>query len=185
MIRLFVAVDLPESVREVLRGGLGRLRRDQPSARWVRAEAMHITLKFLGEQGEDVVEALDVRMREAVPALAPVAVRLGGAGFFPNPRRPRVAWVGGQAEGLTAWAETVERCAGAVGVAPETRPFSLHLTLARLERPWGVQATEHFVVQVDKRSFPEFEAREIVLFRSELRPSGAQYTALRRWRVGS
>jgi 2'-5' RNA ligase len=185
MIRLFIAVDLPEAVRDVLRSGLGRLRRDQPQARWVRVEAMHITLKFLGERSEEVVEELDGRMQEAVSTLAPVMVRLGGAGFFPTPRRPRVAWIGGSAPGLAEWAETVERCAEAVGVPRETRPFSLHLTLARLESPWGVQATEHFTVQVGKWAFPEFTAGEIILFRSELRPSGAEYTALRRWRAGA
>jgi 2'-5' RNA ligase len=69
-------------------------------------------------------------------------------------------------------------------VAEEARPFSLHLTLARLKRPWGVQAVEHYRVQAKKWQFPEFIAREAVLFRSELGPSGAAYTALRRWPVG-
>jgi 2'-5' RNA ligase len=183
-MRLFVAVDLPEEVRGVLADGLGPLKRDQPPARWVRPRGIHITLKFLGEQPPELVERLDTGVRDALAGLTPVTVRLGGGGFFPHDRRPRVAWVGGQAEGLEAWARAVEEAAADLGVAREARPFSLHLTLARLERPWGVQAVEHFLVQVGKWRFPEFPAHEAVLFKSDLQPSGAVYTPVRRWAVG-
>lgn len=184
-MRLFIAVDLPEEVREVLRDGLGPLKRDQPPARWVRPEGMHITLKFLGEQPTDLADGLDRVLAGVLAAHSPVTVSLGGGGFFPHQRRPRVAWVGGQAPGLDAWASAVEDAAAGLGVEREARAFSLHLTLARLERPWGVQAVEHFLVQLGKWRFPEFVAREVVLFESDLRPSGAVYKPLRRWPVGS
>jgi 2'-5' RNA ligase len=184
-MRLFVAVDLPEEVREVLRKGLGHLKKDQPPARWVRPEGMHITLKFLGEQPPELVAGLDKALAGVLAGHSPVTVSLGGGGFFPHERRPRVAWVGGQAAGLEVWARAVEDAAASLGVEREARAFSLHLTLARLERPWGAQAVEHFLVQVAKWRFPEFEAREVVLFQSDLRPSGAVYTPLRRWPVGS
>jgi 2'-5' RNA ligase len=183
-MRLFIAVDLPEEVREVLSHGLGPLKRDQPPARWVRPQGIHITLKFLGEQPAELVERLDGAVRGALASLTPVTVRLGGGGFFPHDRRPRVAWVGGIAEGLDAWARAFEEAAAGLGVAREARPFSLHLTLARLERPWVAQAVEHYLVQVEKWRFPEFLAREAVLFESELQPSGAVYTPLRCWAVG-
>jgi len=182
-MRLFIAVDLPEEVREVLRRGLGPLKRDEPPARWVRPEGMHITLKFLGEQAPELVEGLDRAAAGPLSSLPPVTVQLGGGGFFPNDRRPRVAWVGGQAPGLEAWAHEVEDAAANLGIAREARAFSLHLTLARLERPWGVQAVEHYKVQLGKWRFPEFVAREAVLFQSELQPSGAVYTPMRRWPV--
>jgi 2'-5' RNA ligase len=184
-MRLFVAVELPEEVHEVLVRGLGLLKRDQPPARWVRPEGMHITLKFLGEQAQEVVDGLDRALPTALAALAPTTVELGGGGFFPNERRPRVAWVGGGAGTLGAWADAVEGTAASLGVPREVRPFSLHLTLARLERPWGAQAVDHFRIAVGKWRFPEFVAREAVLFQSELRPSGAVYTPLRRWPVGT
>jgi 2'-5' RNA ligase len=183
-VRLFVAAEMPQAVREVLAAGLGRLKADQPPARWVRVEGTHLTLKFLGEQPEEIVDGLD---RAVAPLLAPlpqVRVKLGGGGFFPQDRRPRVAWVGGEAAGLESWAGAVEDAAASLGLARESRPFSLHLTLARLDRPWGVQAVEHFQAQVRKWRFPEFAPHEVVLFRSELGPSGAVYTALRRWPAG-
>ena len=183
-MRLFIAVELPEEVKAVLAAGLGRLKRDQPPARWVRVEGMHLTLKFLGEQPEEILDGLDRGVGAALAPLASVRVSLGGGGFFPHDRRPRVAWVGGEAAGLALWASAVDRAAAALGVPEETRPFSPHLTLARLERPWGAQAVEHYLVQVGKWRFPEFEAREAVLFESDLGPAGARYTALRRWAAG-
>ncbi len=183
-MRLFVAVELPEAVRERLARGLAELRRELPPARWVRAEGVHVTLKFLGEQPESLVAALGAAVPAAFSALAPVTVQLGGAGFFPRPERPRVAWLGGVAPGLERWAAAVEEAAAALGVPREGRPFTLHLTLARLDRPWGQRAVEDFSARVGKWSFPAYEAREAVLFRSELRPSGAVYTALARFPVG-
>lgn len=182
-MRLFVAVELPDPVRDVIAAGLGRLKRDQPSARWVRPEGMHLTLKFLGERPEPFVAELDLAAAAALAPLPAASVRLGGGGFFPTDHHPRVAWVGGEAGGLEGWARAVDDAAASLGVEREPRPFALHLTLARLERPWGAQAVEHFRVEVGKWHFPEFAARDAVLVRSELTPAGPVYTALRRWRA--
>jgi RNA 2',3'-cyclic 3'-phosphodiesterase len=183
-MRAFVAVELPTEVREVVTRGLSELRRRIPTARWVRAESVHVTLRFLGEREPGLLDELADRVAVELTALAPVTVALGGGGFFPHARRPRVAWLGGSAAGLGDWAAAIERCAVALGVEPEERPFSLHLTLARLERPWGAGDMEAFTVLVRKWQLPEFTAREAVLFASELRPSGAVHTPLRRFAVG-
>jgi 2'-5' RNA ligase len=124
-------------------------------------------------------------VQAALAPFAPIEVQLGGGGFFPDRNRPRVAWIGGHAAGLESWAAALDEVAAGVGVERERRPFSLHLTLARLERPWGAQAVETFVVRTGKWSFPSFSAREVVLFRSELQPAGAVYTALQRWPIGA
>ncbi len=182
-MRLFVAVEITEQARQVLRHGLGALKRDLPAARWVRPEGIHVTLKFLGEQPDGMVDRLDEAVPVALAGLQPVHVALGGGGFFPHERRPRVAWVGGAAAGLEGWAAAIEEAAAAVGLAREARPFSLHLTLARLERPWGERTVQDFLVRVGTWSFQPFEAREVVLFSSALKPTGAEYTALRRWSV--
>ncbi len=180
-MRLFVAVELAAAVRDVIAAGLGRLKRDQPRARWVRPEGMHLTIKFLGERPEGFVSEIDGAAAAALAALPAVHVRLGGGGFFPNDSRPRVAWVGGEAGGLERWVGAVDDAAASLGVEREPRPYTPHLTLARLERPWGAQAVEHFRVEVGKWRLPEFVASEAVLFRSELTPAGPVHTALRRW----
>ncbi len=183
-MRAFVAVELPEELREFLARELAELRRDLPPARWVRAEGVHITLKFLGEQSESLVTRLGSALARALAARSPVEVRLAGAGFFPRPERARVAWVGGTAPGLEGWAAAVDGEATALGLPPEARPFALHLTLARLDRPWGHGAVEAFSRRVASWALDPFLAREAVLFRSELRPGGAVYTALARFPVG-
>lgn len=183
-MRLFCAVELPPAVRQQLERGIGELRRRLPPARWVRAESIHVTLKFLGEQPNSLVGALEAEVRAALAACPPVEVRIGGGGFFPSPRRARVAWVGGQAVGLDRWAAALEEAAAACGVAREERPFSLHLTLARLERPWPEPDTERFLDAVGGWGFEPFVAQEVVLFESQLGPGGSRYTALRCWPVG-
>lgn len=183
-MRLFVAVELPEAVHETIARGLGSLRRDLPPSRWVRREAMHVTLKFLGEQPEAVVGELTDRLGPRLAALAPVTIALGGGGFFPHERRPRVAWLGGRAPGLEAWAAAVDAAAVECGAPAEERPFSLHVTLARIERPWGARAVDDFVHAVGRCQFEPFVAREAVLFSSLLQPGGAVYAPLRRFPVG-
>ncbi|MEP0773964.1 MAG: RNA 2',3'-cyclic phosphodiesterase [Acidobacteriota bacterium] len=183
-MRVFFAVELPEALRRTLADGLAKLRRVLPPARWVRPEGLHVTLKFLGEQQSEVVEELRREAALALRQVQPVTVALAGGGFFPSPRRPRVAWVGGTAEGMEEWAERLEACARRHGVPAEERGFSLHLTLARLDRPWGSDAVERFLAEVASWRLPPFEAREVVLFRSELGAGGARYQALARLAVG-
>jgi 2'-5' RNA ligase len=183
-VRLFIAVELSPEAHAVLRAGLGVLKRDLPPARWVRAETMHLTLKFLGERPAELVDVLDRAVPAALAACSPAAVELGGGGFFPHERRPRVAWIGGTAPDFGAWAAAVDDACAQIGIEREARPFALHLTLARMERPWGARAVEDFMVRVGKWRFAEFVAREVVLFESRLAPAGAEHSALRRWRVG-
>jgi RNA 2',3'-cyclic 3'-phosphodiesterase len=183
-MRLFLAVPLPSTVQQRLASGLQVLRRALPPARWVRPEGIHVTLKFLGEQPETLVAALDREVPEALQTLAPVTVKLEGGGFFPNPRRARVAWVGGQAEGLVEWARALDTIAARHGIAPEDRPFSLHLTLARLDHPWPEAIVQRFLDEVAGWELAAFEARDAVLYRSELKQGGAIYTALRHWPAG-
>jgi RNA 2',3'-cyclic 3'-phosphodiesterase len=184
-MRAFIAVEIPEQVRADVARGLSELRRRLPAARWVGGEGVHVTLRFLGEQDEALLAELGERVAAEARSLVPATVCLEGGGFFPHERRPRVAWLGGRAPELAGWAAAVERCAVALGVAPEPRAFSLHLTLARLERPWGAGDVETFSTVVSKWRLPEFTAHELVLFASELRPSGAVHTPLRRITVGS
>ncbi len=184
MMRVFFAVELPEPLRRTLADGLAPLRRLLPPARWVRPESLHVTLKFLGELEDRVVERLQQDAALALQQVKPVTVALAGGGFFPSSRRPRVAWVGGEAAGIEGWAGRLEQCAWRHGVPTEERGFSLHLTLARLERPWGNEAVERFLQEVAGWRLPPFVAREVVLFRSQLGAGGARYQALARLAVG-
>lgn len=184
-MRCFLAVELPQAQKDTVMAGLAKLKAKLPAARWVRPEGLHITLKFLGEQQESQAASLMAALAELLAEAPPeVKVSLAGGGFFPNASRPRVAWLGGEAPGLEKWAEASEEAAAFIGVAREPRPFSLHVTLARLERPWPQGACQRFLQELATWQLAPFLAREVVLFESTLGPGGAVYTARAKIRVG-
>jgi RNA 2',3'-cyclic 3'-phosphodiesterase len=179
--RAFVALEMPERIREVIRREQRHLKAALPRARWTRPEGQHLTLKFLGETPVDEVRVLRKSLEEALAGRPAVTVCLGGSGFFPSPRRPRVAWVGGRINGGADLAAAVDGAAVAVGFPAERRPWSLHLTQARINGGWQRAATERFLEWGRSLDLGEFLCREVVLFASELRPGGAVYTPLERF----
>lgn len=180
-VRAFIALEMPEVVRDLIRREQQPLRRELPRARWTRPEGQHLTLKFLGESPPERLTELAGKVRRSAAGRAAVKVELGGGGFFPNPRRPRVAWIGGRADGAAELAAAIDRAASALGWPAERRPWSLHLTQARLDRPWPRAAVERFLAWGRGLELPTFVCSEAVLLSSELRPGGAVYTALERF----
>ena len=179
--RLFVAIDLPEAVRE----SLGRLQaelraRDLPGLRWTRPEGIHLTLKFLGETPAASVPAIQDALARAVRGASQFQLALGAPGTFGNRRGPRVLWVdvGGDLEPLGRLQAAVERELTAAGIAPEERAFSPHLTLARVPQPPRPALAERISRALEAVVPPQdrFEATEVVLMRSELQPGGAVYS---------
>ncbi|GAB4311247.1 MAG: RNA 2',3'-cyclic phosphodiesterase [Candidatus Sumerlaeia bacterium] len=147
---------------------------------WTRAESAHLTLQFLGDTAEERVGELAAALDRAAARLKPFEVGLRGLGGFPNMRRPRVLWLGaaeGAAE-LQAARDAVVRETQAMGIPPEERPFHAHLTLARIKNYKGVEAMMDRLRRFEGKSAGRFTASEIVLFRSQLHPQGALYTAL-------
>lgn len=128
MYRLFVAVDLPESVKEML----ADLSRELGEVRRVAADQLHLTLRFIGDADEESFQ----RLKTALSAVTspPFPLTLEGVGCFPSLRRPRVIWVGITSEERLALLQlAVEKAVTTVGIPPEDRSFSAHITLARLK----------------------------------------------------
>jgi len=180
VIRAFIALEIPQSAKDGVDGDRQQPRPELPRARWVGVEGQHLTLKFLGEVPPSVLDGLATALAPRVCGLGPITVTIGGAGFFPSNRRPRVAWLGGLAEGVQPVVEAVEEIAHAHGFARERRPWSLHLTQARLDRPWPPDAVNRFLDWGRTLEVEAFVCDEIVLFSSRLQPGGAVYTALER-----
>jgi 2'-5' RNA ligase len=179
-VRAFLAFDLPDAVRHRLAAERDILRRDLPRARWTRPEAWHLTLKFLGESDPQDLMNLMAGLREALRGVRPVSAHLHGAGFFPHPANPRVAWLGGSISGVDPILEAVEDAAAGSGFARERRAWSPHLTMARLRSRWPRPAVEHFLDWGERTDLGTFPCSEVVLFKSILQPGGAVYTALER-----
>ncbi|MDZ7266644.1 MAG: RNA 2',3'-cyclic phosphodiesterase [candidate division KSB1 bacterium] len=184
LLRLFVACELPETITAGLAAYMAPLRALASGVRWVKAEKVHLTLKFLGETPAARVAAIKAALVEVCRQFAPFVCEIAGAGVFPNPQRPQVLWVGlNDPQGrLARLATEVDRALHGLGFAREKRPFAPHVTLGRVRD--GRAAA---VVQEMKRHpFPphQLACREIVLMQSVLQRDGAVYTALQRFALG-
>lgn len=176
-MRLFTAIDLPEEVISNLKRLLNRLR---PSARlkWSPPENLHITTKFIGEWPEERLDEIHAALG-AVPSHAPIAIDIRGLGFFPNPHAPRVFWAGIQAlPDLASLAAETDAALAALGIEPEKRAFSPHLTLARIKEPVPMQPLREAIAALPSLDFGSFVVDRFYLYQSRLAPSGSVYTKL-------
>jgi len=188
-LRLFVAIDLPEDVRESLGHLQAGLRRDDlPGLRWTRPEGVHLTLKFLGETPAAEVAAIEGALARAVRGVPAFRLALGAPGTFGGRRGPRVLWVDveGELAPLQQLQAAVERELAAVGFAPEERKFSPHLTLARVPQPPPPGLAERLSRALAAVAAPqgEFRATELLLMRSRLQPGGAVYSRVAAFPLG-
>src|SRR4051794_32794087 len=129
-MRLFIALDIDEAVREGLIRFVEGVRNFAPDARWVKPESLHVTLKFIGEQPDTTVE----KVKQALAEISAAATRIefGGYGFFPNPKSARVFWIGMESgPQLARLAAAIDEKTATLGIPKENRRFSPHLTLAR------------------------------------------------------
>jgi len=171
-IRAFVALPLPDTLRRAVAETIRRLKPSLPGLRFVRDEGAHVTLRFLGWTRADTIAALEAPLRAAAAACPPLDLAVRGLGTFPERGRPRVLWLGLEVPRAAAALQAAcERTAVAAGFEPETRAFHPHLTLGR----WGDRARRLPLPDVDLGSA---HVGALVLYRSELRPSGSVYTPL-------
>jgi 2'-5' RNA ligase len=176
-MRLFAGLDLPAEVVGNLERLLDELR---PAAKiaWSPPANLHITTKFIGEWPESRLPELMTAL-EGIPSRAAVAVGIRRLGFFPNPHSPRVFWCGVEAPGLEALAADTDRAASALGIEPEKRAFSPHLTLARIKDPVPLQPLREKIAALPSLDFGEFAVNSFFLYLSKLSPKGSVYTKLR------
>lgn len=182
-IRSFIAFSLPEptlahlrSFREALReAGLDGLRH-------VRPETIHLTLRFLGDVDPSRVEAIASAMAEAGSETAPMTLAARGVGVFPGTRGARVVWAGvsGDTRALADFRDRLCRALEPIGFPREKRPFSAHLTLARVRKPLDPKRLVPVLESLAESEAPRFRADTAILFRSEPKPGGAVHVPLRR-----
>ena len=178
MPRIFVAIDLPDPVRQ----RIADLCYGVNGARWVPIDQMHLTLRFAGEVDEttfsDVVEAL-VNVEEA-----PFVLALKGSGHFPPRRDPRVLWIGVQENPVLArLGQKVEDALAEVGVETEDRKFHPHITVARLRDFTKPNDVIPFLQQTALFTVESIPVREFHLYSSELSRDGATHTIERTYHL--
>jgi len=180
-MRLFVALELSDAVRDAIRDLNGRLQRARADVRWVRPEGMHLTLKFIGEVSEEKLAPIKQAL-SAPRSAKPVEMNFRGLGYFPNERRPRVLWAGIEAsENLAEMAAQVEAALEPLGVERENRPFVPHLTLGRFKGSKRLDLLQKEIAALPSTEFGRIVTSEFFLFQSKLSPKGAEYTKLERF----
>ncbi len=183
-IRSFIAIELPEEVRE----GLARLRsgleRDEHRfVKWVEPGGIHLTLKFLGNIPFKRVTEITKAIEEAAQGISPFHLEISGIGAFPNLKQVRVFWVGvsGEVDKLSMLQQNMDSVLGALGFAKEERSFVPHLTLARIRQGASPSERRSFGDLVGSTIFEDkyhIKVNAISLMKSQLTPAGAIYTCL-------
>ncbi len=177
-MRLFIAINFPEPLRQSLWQAAEPLRRASFPVRWVAPDALHLTLKFLGEVAAEREPELLAGMERAARGAKPFALHLGGFGVFPSMSRPRVVWAGCDAPApLELLQHGVEREMEPLGFALEGRAFQPHLTLGRAERRARPGDFAKLAQRLDALAFEDDAVIESLdLMESHLAQSGAHYT---------
>jgi RNA 2',3'-cyclic 3'-phosphodiesterase len=198
MIRAFLAVELSEELRATLATLQQELKQSiEPELKrgtrisWVQPASLHLTIKFLGETDEQVIDPLRAAVERAIGSQMAVNVPLERLGGFPRPQSPRVLWVGPSenwekgidAKRITEIYARIEQACEGLRFLRETKPFSPHLTVARIktgERHVGVSLAQSGVLD-RPILLGSLAVESVALMKSELKPTGSVYTKL--WSV--
>jgi 2'-5' RNA ligase len=179
-VRLFLALNLDGELRARLHHDAGPLRAALPGASWVRAQNLHLTVKFLGEVEAAPASLIGEVLRPVAHQHAAIETVVGGAGAFPSFDRPRVVWVGVHDDGaLATLAAAVDTACEALGIAGEDRPFSAHVTLGRVRHPPPRRSVAALQLAASALGGPypvRFHALD--LMQSELAPEGSRYSTV-------
>jgi RNA 2',3'-cyclic 3'-phosphodiesterase len=195
VIRAFLAVELSQELRAELATVQQELKhRIEPELKrdmrisWTQPASIHLTLKFLGDMDDQVIDPLLVVVEQAIGSQIAVNVPLERLGAFPRPQSPRVLWVGplenwdrgAEAKRIAEIHGAIEHACEGLRFLRETKPFSPHLTLARIrvgERQVGVALAKGGVLD-RPLSLGSLAVESVVLMKSELKPTGSVYTRL-------
>lgn len=167
MHRVFVAIDLPEEIKLAI----GSLRFPLPGAKWVAEAQIHLTLRFVGDVDDKFLKSIVASLSGIVAA--PFSLAIQGVGCFPPKRNPKVLWVGvGRSSALFGLQGDVEKALVGNGLEPEGRPFSPHLTIARLKET-PTDRIAPFLQQYLRFTTHSFPVTQFILYSSTLTPQGA------------
>ena len=180
-MRVFIAIDVPVEIRERLAVIQDKVRVSTDSARWVAPEAIHVTLKFIGEIPEKRREDIDLALRGLT--WKHIRVSVNGVGFFPGTRSARVFWAGLEAASIEGLAEDIDARLERAGFEPERRKFRPHLTLARAKIGHFDKVMVDSAAPFAETDFGTFTVDRIFLFESTLKSGGSVYTKLKEYRL--
>jgi RNA 2',3'-cyclic 3'-phosphodiesterase len=185
-MRLFIALEIPGDVKNILAAVQPDLRQAHAEVGWTKVENLHLTLKFLGEVEAAHTNTIMQACVETASQHCGFRLALNGLGFFPNVRHPRVIWAGlkDDSSELQALHKSLEEKFYTLGFTRKEKPFNPHLTLGRIKTAKNVR---QLVSRTEAYQLPvlSFTIAELVLMQSQLQPGGSIYTPLVRARLSA
>jgi len=176
--RAFISADIVPS--DALVSVLRRLASSRADLKTVRPELMHLTLKFLGDADESLVEEIVMRIAKVTEGLQPFRIRLNGMGAFPSMSNIRVVWVGIENGGtLERIAEMLDESMGELGFEREKRGFKPHLTLARTKSARNIANVQEILMENAATDYGEYAVDRVLLKKSVLTPNGPIYSTVK------
>lgn len=181
-MRLFIAIEIPDDIKNEMADVQRRLKGSGVEASWTRAGGIHLTLKFLGEVPEVKIPEIIRTLSDTLRGTAGFQLEVARVGTFPNPRNARVVWIGvsGEVGQLTKLQVAVEGSIVGLGFEREDRPFTPHLTLGRIKSLGPRDTWLKSLDSVKDVRFPAFPVKAVSLMKSELKSTGAVYTEMGR-----
>jgi 2'-5' RNA ligase len=183
-IRSFLAFELPPEIKNMVARVSEELRQSTLSARWVKVDNIHLTVVFMGNIETEDIPAIAQGVKEVCEAFGPFDLSLKGVGCFPNRRNPRVLWLGldGDLEPMSDFRDALQGHLTGFGIKEERRKFKPHLTLGRFRKPKKMDSKEdQLLSKYEDLSSSVCSLKELILFKSELKPTGAVYTKVEAW----
>jgi RNA 2',3'-cyclic 3'-phosphodiesterase len=184
LIRAFIAIELPPELKQELTELEIKLKKNSPPViKWVDPASIHITLKFLGDTPDTIVDKLLLAMAESAVGVSPFKLEVRQVGAFPAVERPQVIWVGvsGEMDQLAQLQKKIEKNMEPLGFKPEARPFSPHLTLGRVRdgaRPDEIQRIGKLLSETQFTALHNIKVSGINLLKSQLTSAGAIHTVI-------
>lgn len=187
LVRTFLALEIPEKIRLQIGRIQDRLKKALGGIRWVRPEGMHLTLKFFGDVSAADITTIENTVRIHTDRASSMTFSPGAPGAFPNALRPRVLWLGieGDTDRLAELQQRIAADLDNAGFPEEKRSFTPHLTLGRVKSPGEkIFGIDTILKDMGSPGIHSFYVDELVLFKSDLKPTGALYTKLARFPFG-
>ena len=186
MVRSFIAIEIPEPIRIKIFESLDRVRRQTSGIKWIEPPQMHLTLQFLGEVEDSLIDQEIIpRLEKVLGAESSLHLQVSGVGLFPNVAKPRIFWVGlgGDSVRLKRFHLQIEKSLEGLPLHQEKKEFHAHLTLGRIKSPNSAKLWHKILEEYEKIDFGSFTVGGITLFKSVLTREGPVYTKLKEFHL--
>ena len=185
-IRSFLAIELPSVIAKGIERVQHDLKQSRADVRWIEPSRIHLTLKFFGNIDEEACDEIMDAVGKAVSGVEPFTLNVKGLSAFPGWKNPRVVWLGVEDGGgvVKPLQRAIEECLQEIGYPREARDFKPHLTVGRVRSGRGKPELLRRMEDLLHINLGEFRVERLVLFKSDLRPTGPIYTELRALKLG-